>query len=82
MNTRGLQTAFTADYVLGISIYIHAIVQSFGPLLDTSAIRSENMKHSDYKKGTFPTTGVARPVYTTVLSTSCERGVKQTIDSK
>ena len=48
------------------SVYIHAIVRSFGPLLDTSAIRGENMKHSDYKKGTSPTTGVARPVYTTV----------------
>ena len=65
--TRGLQTAFTADYVLGISIYIHAIVRSFGPLLDTSAIRGKNMKHFDYKKGTSPTTGVARPVYTTVV---------------
>ena len=66
--TRGLQTAFTADYVLGISMYIHAIVRSFGPLLDTSNSRGENMKHSDYKKGTSPTTGVARPVYTTVGS--------------
>ena len=40
--------------------------RSFGPLLDTSAIRGENIKHSDYKKGTSPTTGVARPFYTTV----------------
>ena len=43
-------------------------MRSFGPLLDTSAIRGENMKHSDYEKGTSPTTGVARPVYTTVAS--------------
>ena len=53
----------TADYALGISIYIHAIVRSFGPLLDTSTIRGENMKHSDYKKGTSPSTEVARSVY-------------------
>ena len=66
-----LQTAFTADYILGISIYIHAIVLSFGPLLDTSAIRCENMKHSDYNKGTSPTTGDARPVYTTVVVSYC-----------
>ena len=46
--------AFTADYVLGISIYIHATVRSFGPLLDTSAIRAKNMKHSDYNRGTSP----------------------------
>ena len=68
-NTRGLQTAFTADYVLGISIYKHATVRLFGPLLDTSAIRGKNMKHSDYNKGTSPTTGDARPVYTTVNTT-------------
>ena len=67
-NTRGLQTAFIADYVLGISIYIHATVWSFGPLLDTSAIRGKNMKHSDFNKGTSPTMGDARPVYTTVFS--------------
>ena len=47
MQGAGLQTAFTADYVPGISIYIHATVRSFGPLLDTSAIRGKNMKHSD-----------------------------------
>ena len=29
-------------------------MRSFGPLLDTSAIRGENMKHSYYKKGTSP----------------------------
>ena len=62
----GLQTAFTADYVLGISIYIHAMARSFWPLLDSSAIRGKNMKHSDYNKGTAPTTGDVRPVYTTV----------------
>ena len=45
-------TAFKADYVLGISIYMHAIVRSIGPPLDTSALRGENMKHSDCKKGT------------------------------
>ena len=28
------------------------------------------MKHSDYKKGTSPTTGVAKPVYTTVSVTA------------
>ena len=67
MNTRGLQIAFTADYVLGISICIHAIVRSFRVLLDTSAIHGENMKHPDFKKGTSPTTEVARYVYTTVL---------------
>ena len=61
-----MHTAFTADYVLGISIYIHDIVESFKSLLDTSAIRGENIKHSEYKKGTSPTTGVARPVCTTV----------------
>ena len=54
---------------MGISIYIHATVRSFGPLLDTSAIRGKNMKHSDYNKGTSPTTGDARPLYTTVVST-------------
>ena len=37
-------------------------MRSFGPLLDTSAIRGKNMKHSDYNKGTSPTTGDARPV--------------------
>ena len=42
-------------------------MRSFGPLLNTSAIRGENMKHSDHKKGTSPTTGVGRPVYTTVV---------------
>ena len=41
-------------------------MRSFGPLLDTIAVRAENMKHSDYKKGTSPTKGVARPGYTTV----------------
>ena len=52
-----------------ISIYIYATVRSFGPLLDTSAIRDKNMKHSDYIKGTSLTTGDARPVYTTVYTT-------------
>ena len=44
-------------------------MRSFGLLLDSSAIRGENMKHSDYKKETSPTTGVARLVYTTVRNT-------------
>ena len=48
-------------------MYIYAVVQSFGPLLDTSAVRGENMKHTDCKKGTSPTTGVSRPVYTTMV---------------
>ena len=75
-NTRGLQTAFTADYVLGISIYIYATVRSFGPLLDTSANHGKNTKHSDYNKGTSPTTGDARPVYTTVSQCSQNVDVK------
>ena len=46
--------------------YIYAMVRSFTPLLDTRAICGANMKHSDYKKGKLPTTGIARPFYTTV----------------
>ena len=76
-NTRSLQTAFTADYVLGISIYIHTIVRSFGLLLDTSAIRGENMKHSEFNKGTSPTTGDARPVYTIVVRTDIDENNKR-----
>ena len=72
----GLQTAFTADYVLGISIYIHATVRSFGPLLDTSAIRGKNMKHSDCNEGTSPTMGDARPVYTTVKWTHFGKDIR------
>ena len=39
-----LQAGSQIGLVLGISIYIHATVRSFGPLLDTSAVRGKNMK--------------------------------------
>ena len=69
------------SHAQSVYTYVHFIVRSCGPLLDTSAIRGENMKHSDYKKGTSPNTGVARPVYTTVAEADAIRVDKDRLTS-
>ena len=69
VNFQRLSLVFLLPMILVVNFIdtftVHATVQSFGPLLDTSAVRGKNMKHSDHNKGTSPTTGDARPVYTT-----------------